>query len=79
MEDRKRVRHDRDNACLCRCGNQHYDRWRDLGALILAALWETTALRVMMSWWRVQGLTDAMRRRRSAWASMPRVGFSRAH
>ncbi|MBK6873611.1 MAG: glycosyltransferase family 2 protein [Kineosporiaceae bacterium] len=58
---------------------RHYDRWRDLGALILAALWETTALRVMMSWWRVQGLTDAMRRRRSAWASMPRVGFSRAH
>jgi hypothetical protein len=58
---------------------QHYDRWRDLLALIIAALWETTVLRVLMSWWRVQGLSDAMRRRRSAWASIPRIGFSRAH
>jgi cellulose synthase/poly-beta-1,6-N-acetylglucosamine synthase-like glycosyltransferase len=58
---------------------QHYDRWRDLGALILAALWETTVLRLMMSWWRVQGLSDAVRRRPSAWASMPRMGFTRAH
>lgn len=58
---------------------RHYDRWRDLFALIVAALWETTVLRVMMSWWRVQGLSDALRRRRSAWASIPRIGFSRAH
>lgn len=28
MVDGNRVRHDRDNACLCRCGNQHHDRWR---------------------------------------------------
>ncbi|MFZ0159036.1 MAG: glycosyltransferase [Kineosporiaceae bacterium] len=55
-----------------------YDRWRDIASLVLAALWETTVLRVMMSWWRVQGLTDALRMRRTAWASIPRVGFSRA-
>lgn len=58
---------------------RHYDRWRDLGSLLLAALFETTLLRGMMAWWRVHGLSDALRRRRSAWASMPRIGFSRAH
>ena len=55
---------------------RRYTRWRDLFALILAALWETTVLRTMMAWWRLLGLFDALTLRRRAWASMPRVGFS---
>jgi cellulose synthase/poly-beta-1,6-N-acetylglucosamine synthase-like glycosyltransferase len=56
---------------------QHYDRWRDLPALMLAALVEATVLRLLMSWWRTQGLLDAVRRRRPGWAGVPRVGFAR--
>lgn len=56
---------------------ERYGRWRDLPALLLAAVWEATALRVMLSWWRVLGLLDALLHRGMTWTAIPRVGFSR--
>lgn len=57
---------------------ERYSRWRDLPALVVAAFWETTALRLQMSWWRVMGLFDAILRRDPAWTAIPRVGFSQS-
>ncbi len=57
---------------------EHYSRWRDLPALVLAALWETTVLRIQLSWWRAQGLLNALLRRGTTWTAIPRAGFSRA-
>ncbi len=55
---------------------ERYSRWRDLPALILAALWESTILRLQLSWWRARGLVDALLRRGTTWTPIHRVGFS---
>jgi len=52
-----------------------YERWRDLGLLMLAALVESTCLRWIHSWWRVRGLFDAVDPRVKEWGTMSRVGF----
>lgn len=56
---------------------ERYTRWRDLPALLVAAAFEATVLRVQLSWWRVLGLLDALLRRRTRWTAIPRVGFAR--
>jgi cellulose synthase/poly-beta-1,6-N-acetylglucosamine synthase-like glycosyltransferase len=52
-----------------------YERWRDLGLLMLAALFESTCLRWIHSWWRVQGMFDAVNPRQQEWGTMSRVEF----
>jgi cellulose synthase/poly-beta-1,6-N-acetylglucosamine synthase-like glycosyltransferase len=52
-----------------------YERSRDLGLLVLAALLESTGLRWLHSWWRLRGLLDAVDPRRRSWGSMSRVSF----
>lgn len=52
-----------------------YDRWRDLGLLMLAALFESTCLRWVHSVWRVRGLFDAVNPRAKEWGTISRAGF----
>ncbi len=55
---------------------ERYSRWRDVPALFVAAFMETTVLRLMLASWRTQGLFDAMFRRKTGWASVPRTGYT---
>lgn len=52
-----------------------YPRWRDLGLAVLAALLENVGYRQLHSWWRLQGLWRASRRRDVGWGAMTRSGF----
>jgi hypothetical protein len=52
-----------------------YERWRDVGALIMAALVESTFLRWIHSFWRMRGLLDAVNPHLQEWGKMSRVGF----
>lgn len=52
-----------------------YERWRDLGAAVAAALVENIGFRQLHSWWRLQGLWQAIRRRELDWGVMTRTGF----
>jgi len=52
-----------------------YERWRDLGLLMLAALFESTCLRWVHSVWRVGGMFDAVNPRAKEWGTIARAGF----
>jgi len=53
-----------------------YDRWSDLGAAVAASFMENVGYRQLHSWWRLQGLWQAVRRRHLEWGVMTRTGFS---
>ncbi len=53
-----------------------YDRWRDLGVAIAAAVAENVGYRQLHSWWRIQGLWQALRGRHIEWGVMTRSGFA---
>jgi cellulose synthase/poly-beta-1,6-N-acetylglucosamine synthase-like glycosyltransferase len=53
-----------------------YERWRDLGAALVAAVVENIGFRQLHSWWRLQGLWQAMRGGTLDWGVMTRTGFT---
>lgn len=55
---------------------QRYRRWRDLGALLAAAVMENIGFRQMHAWWRLWGLVQAVRGTESAWGEMERLGLA---
>ena len=59
-------------------GFHRYSRWRDIGALLLAALVENLGFRQLHAWWRVSGLISGLRGRPAAWGVMTRAGFGPA-
>ncbi len=52
-----------------------YPRWRDLGALVLAAVVENLGYRQLTAWWRLEGLWAGLRRATHVWGTMTRLGF----
>lgn len=52
-----------------------YPRWRDLGALVLAAVVENLGYRQLTAWWRLEGLWAGLRRGAHVWGTMTRQGF----
>lgn len=55
-----------------------YDRWRDLGPTLVAAVAENIGYRQLHCWWRLQGAWTAVRGREREWGSMERRGFTAA-
>ncbi|WP_420450693.1 glycosyltransferase family 2 protein [Ilumatobacter sp.] len=53
-----------------------YDRWRDLGATVVASVLENIGYRQLHAWWRLKGLLKAMRGSEPAWGVMTRTGFT---
>ncbi len=52
-----------------------YPRWRDLGALLLAAVLENLGYRQLTAWWRLEGLWAGLRGGAHVWGTMTREGF----
>lgn len=52
-----------------------YDRWRDLGSCIWAALAENLGYRQLTALWRLQGWWAALRGSQQEWGVMTRSGF----
>lgn len=52
-----------------------YERWRDLGVAVAFSLVENIGYRQLHSWWRLQGLWQAIRNRPLDWGVMTRTGF----
>jgi cellulose synthase/poly-beta-1,6-N-acetylglucosamine synthase-like glycosyltransferase len=52
-----------------------YERWKDLGGLLVASLVENLGYRQLHAWWRLRGLAAVLRGRPATWGEMPRVGF----
>lgn len=55
---------------------RRYERWRDLGAALCAAVVENFGYRQLHAWWRLRGLAQALAGRRAEWGDMTRVGFT---
>ena len=53
---------------------RRYERWRDLGRLLLLAAAEPFGYRQLSTWWRVKGVLTAFRGVQ-AWGAMERRGF----
>jgi cellulose synthase/poly-beta-1,6-N-acetylglucosamine synthase-like glycosyltransferase len=54
-----------------------YHRWRDLAAVLAAALLENLGYRQLTAFWRLQGTWAVLRRRAPVWGTMPRQGFGK--
>jgi cellulose synthase/poly-beta-1,6-N-acetylglucosamine synthase-like glycosyltransferase len=54
-----------------------YHRWRDLAAILAAALLENLGYRQLTAVWRLQGIWAVIRRRAPVWGTMTRQGFAR--
>ncbi|HET7303289.1 MAG TPA: glycosyltransferase [Segeticoccus sp.] len=52
-----------------------YERWRDLGSTLAAAVLENVGYRQATAWWRLQGWWASLRGRRAVWGVMTRSGF----
>ena len=52
-----------------------YSRWQDLGTALASSVWENLGYRQLTAWWRLQGLAQAITRRRQVWGTMTRRGF----
>ncbi len=52
-----------------------YSRWRDLGAALLASVFEVTLFRPMHAFWRLEGLVLAVRGTAGEWDALERAGF----
>jgi hypothetical protein len=53
-----------------------YNRWRDLGAVLAAAVLENIGYRQLTAYWRLQGSWAALRGRPAVWGTMVRQGFT---
>ncbi|WAC65117.1 glycosyltransferase family 2 protein [Agrococcus sp. SL85] len=53
-----------------------YERWRDLGATLLAVLAESFGYRQLTAVWRVQGWWAALTGKQQVWGVMTRSGFA---
>ena len=53
-----------------------YHRWRDLGAVLAAAVLENVGYRQLTAYWRLQGSWAALRGHAPVWGTMVRQGFS---
>jgi hypothetical protein len=56
---------------------RRYPAVADLGRLLAAAVLENFGYRQLLAAWRIEGLWDAMLRRKSVWGVMKRRGFQR--
>ena len=52
-----------------------YLRWRDLGAIVMAAVLENFGYRQATAWWRLEGWWASLRGRKQVWGIMTRQGF----
>ena len=52
-----------------------YDRWRDLGIAVAAAVFENLGYRQMTVAWRLEGWWASLRGRQQVWGVMTRQGF----
>ena len=52
-----------------------YDRWRDLGTAVAAAVFENLGYRQMTVLWRLEGWWASLRGRKQVWGVMTRSGF----
>ena len=52
-----------------------YDRWRDLGTGVLAAVFENLGYRQMTVFWRLEGWWASLRGKKQVWGVMTRTGF----
>jgi cellulose synthase/poly-beta-1,6-N-acetylglucosamine synthase-like glycosyltransferase len=52
-----------------------YPRWRDLGAIVMAAVLENLGYRQATAWWRLEGWWASLRGRKQVWGTMTRQGF----
>jgi cellulose synthase/poly-beta-1,6-N-acetylglucosamine synthase-like glycosyltransferase len=53
-----------------------YERWSDLTVAVGAAIIENVGYRQLHSWWRLQGLWQAVRGHHLEWGVMTRTGFA---
>jgi cellulose synthase/poly-beta-1,6-N-acetylglucosamine synthase-like glycosyltransferase len=53
-----------------------YNRWRDLGTVLVAAVLENLGYRQLTAFWRLQGTWAALRGHPPVWGTMVRQGFS---
>ena len=52
-----------------------YLRWRDLGAILVAAVLENVGYRQATAWWRLEGWMASLLGRKQVWGTMTRQGF----
>lgn len=52
-----------------------YPSWKHTGRLFFAAIAENFGFRQLLTWWRVQGLIEALRGKKGGWGAMERRGF----
>ena len=52
-----------------------YDRWRDLGVAVAAAVFENLGYRQMTVLWRLEGWWASLRGKKQVWGVMTRTGF----
>lgn len=52
-----------------------YERWRDLGTALAAAVFENVGYRQMTVLWRLEGWWASLRGKRQVWGVMTRAGF----
>jgi cellulose synthase/poly-beta-1,6-N-acetylglucosamine synthase-like glycosyltransferase len=52
-----------------------YDRWRDLGIAVAAAVFENFGYRQMTVLWRLEGWWASLRGKKQVWGVMTRAGF----
>ncbi|KGM12992.1 glycosyltransferase family 2 protein [Cellulomonas bogoriensis] len=62
-------------VCVEELSFHRYTRWRDLGGVLTASVWENIGYRQMTAWWRVRGLVQGMTGRKQVWGTMTRTGF----
>jgi ABC-type transport system involved in cytochrome bd biosynthesis fused ATPase/permease subunit len=55
-----------------------YHRWRDIFALLGAAVIENVGFRQLHAVWRLHGLWQGLRLANAEWGEMPRVGYTDA-
>lgn len=52
-------------------------RWRDFGAIVVAAVLENVGYRQATAWWRLEGWWSSLRRSRRVWGTMTRQRFDK--
>lgn len=52
-----------------------YARWRDLGAILIAAVLENLGYRQATAWWRMEGWWSSLVGKKAVWGTMTRQGF----
>lgn len=52
-----------------------YPRWRDLGVILLASMFENIGYRQATAWWRLGGWWASLSGKKQVWGTMTRQGF----